>query len=94
MASCVFEAYCCIHQGQSDPVELRFTIFICPRTCRYYIMCDSEQTRFVLSVYGLHSDAVRIFFNEAPRVLYFFTVYVLLLNFHWFIKVFCSSLRI
>ncbi|CAA6661257.1 unnamed protein product [Spirodela intermedia] len=25
----------------------------------YYIMCDSEQTRFVLSVYGLHSDALK-----------------------------------
>ncbi|RWW24112.1 hypothetical protein BHE74_00037931 [Ensete ventricosum] len=28
--------------------------------CKYYLICDSDQTCFVLSVYGLHSDAVRI----------------------------------
>ena len=28
--------------------------------CRYYLLCDSNQICFILSVYGIHSDTVRL----------------------------------
>lgn len=28
--------------------------------CRYYLLCDSNQSCFVLSVYGVHTDVVRL----------------------------------
>lgn len=46
----------------------------CLSFCRYYLLCDSNQTCFVLSIYGVRQDVVRI----AVEVLWHFSCFFFL----------------